>query len=245
MPWMLDGMAVLIIAICVLSAYRRGFLCTLVLLTTALVAFYLSLTYSQTIAEWLYAQFFSERISQLVAQRLSDFTAADAASFAEGLADLAAELPAVFSSAFLSQLRLYVEQWYQQLAGSSAPAMTTAITEAIIAPLATGLLRVITFCVLFGLLSTLGRAVAGLCKTVNYLPIIGTFNALLGGVLGAIQGMLYVFVASALLWLALSASGGQLGALSAETVDQTLFFRYFYAAGPWVNSSINASINLL
>lgn len=238
MPWILDALTMVIIGACALSAYRKGFLGTLTALLASLAALYLSLRYSQTIAELVYTQFFSDKIATLVAQHLSDFTAADAAAFAQGIVNLASHLPGVFSTALRSELAIYVEQWYQQLAGSSAQAMTVAITNAIIAPLAIGLLRVIVFCVMFGLFSMLGNAAARLFKTVNHLPLIGTFNALLGGVLGAIQGMLYVFVASAVLWFILLASGGQFGPVSSEMIGQTLIFKCFYTAGPWVNSTI-------
>lgn len=239
MPWILDALTVVIIAVFALSSYRKGFLNAVVVLLGSLGALFVSLTYSQPVAELVYQQFFHEKIAAVVAQHMGSFTAADAAAFAQGIEDMAGELPAVFSSALGSQLGLYVGQWYEQLANSSAQEATAVIANAIVAPVAVGLLRVVVFFIMFSLLMLLVKTVAGLLKTVNYLPLIGTFNALLGGVLGAIQGMLYVFVVSAVLWFLISSSGGQFGPVSADIVGQTLLFKYFYTAGPWVNSAVH------
>lgn len=238
MPWILDALTVVIIAVFALSSYRKGFLNAVVVLLGSLGALFVSLTYSQPVAELVYQQFFQEKIAAVVAQHMGAFTAADAAAFAQSIEDMAGELPAVFSSALGSQFGLYVGRWYEQFANSSAQEVTAVIAESIVAPVAIGLLRVVVFFIMFSLMMLLVKTVAGLLKTINYLPLIGTFNALLGGVLGAIQGMLYVFVLSAVLWFLISSSGGQFGPLSADMVDQTMLFKYFYTAGPWVNSAI-------
>lgn len=238
MPWILDALTVGVIVVFAISSYRKGFLNTVVVLLGSLGAMFVALTYSQPAAEIIYQQFFYDKISSVVAQHLGSFTAADAAAFAKNIEDMVGELPAVFSSALQSELGLYVGQWYQQLANSDAATVTTAITNTIIGPIAIGLLRVVAFFIIFSLLMMLVNIVAGLLKTVNHLPLIGLFNELLGGVLGAIQGMLYVFVISAGLWFLISASGGQFGPISAEMIDKTLIFKHFYTAGPWVNSAI-------
>lgn len=238
MSWILDALTVGIIAAFAISSYRKGFLNTIVVLLGSLGAMFVSLTYSQPAAEVIYQQFFYEKISAMVAQHLGSFTAADAAAFAKSIEDLTGEMPAMLSSALQSQLGIYVGQWYQQLADSNAATVTAAITDTIIAPVAIGLLRVVVFFIMFSLLMMLVNTIAGLLKTVNHLPLIGVFNELLGGVLGAIQGMLYVFVISAVLWFLISASGGQFGPVSAEMIDQTVIFKHFYTAGPWVNSTI-------
>ncbi len=238
MPWILDALTVGIIAAFAISSYRKGFLNTIVVLLGSLGAMFIALTYSEPAAEVLYQQFFYEKISAMVAQHLGSFTAADAAAFAKNIQDMAGELPAIFSSALQSELGVYVGQWYQQLANSDAATVTATITNTVIGPLAIGLLRVVVFFIMFSLLMMLVNTVAGLLKTVNHLPLIGPFNELLGGVLGAIQGMLYVFVISAALWFLISASGGQFGPVSTAMIEKTLVFKRFYMAGPWVNSAI-------
>lgn len=238
MPWILDALTVGIIGVFTISSYRKGFLNTIVVLLGSLGAMFVSLTYSQPVAELVYQKFFYEKISAMVAQHLGSFTAADAAAFAKSIEDLAGEMPALLSSALESELGIYVGQWYQQLANSDAATVTAAITNTIIAPLAIGLLRVVVFFIMFSLLMMLVNTIAGLLKTVNHLPLIGMFNELLGGVLGAIQGMLYVFVLSAVLWFLISASGGKFGPITAEMIEQTIIFKRFYTAGPWVNSTI-------
>jgi hypothetical protein len=82
------------------------------------------------------------------------------------------------------------------------------------------------------------NALAGLLRGVNKIPLLGTVNALLGGVFGALQGMLYVFVGASVLWLLLTASGGSLPFLTGETVEKTFLFKHFLLAGPWVDNAL-------
>ena len=86
---------------------------------------------------------------------------------------------------------------------------------------------------LFTVLMLLVNTIAGLLKSVNFLPVIGSLNEILGGVLGAAQGLLYVFVFASLLWFIVSATGDGMGIISNSEIEKTFLFRWFYLAGPW------------
>ncbi|MFV0497363.1 MAG: CvpA family protein [Candidatus Fimivivens sp.] len=234
MAWVLDAITVGIIAAFGFSSYRQGFLNTIVMLLGSLGAVFVAFTYSEPIAQIIYQQFLNEKVLTVVSENLQSLTAIDAAAFARELEEMVREMPALFSFAFEADMG----NWYQQLTAGNDAAVSAAITDTIIAPVAISLLRVVIFFILFSLLMILVKVVAGLLKTVNHLPIIGIFNGLLGGVLGVIQGMLYMFVISAVLWFLFSISNGEIGAISAQTIEQTIFLKHFYTAGPWVESTI-------
>lgn len=238
MTMFLDAITVVVIAIFAVASYRKGFLNTIVVLLGSIGAVVASLTYSQPIAELVYKNYLYDKVAAMVAEHLDEFTAMDMQAFAVGMQELAEELPAFLSLAIKSELGRYAEQWYQQILSGGSATITAAIANTIVAPIAIGLLRVIVFFVLFSVLMLLVKTVAKLLRTVNYLPLIGTLNVLLGGVLGALQGMLYMFVISAVLWFVLLASGGEFGPVTSDIIDQTILFRYFYGAGPWVDSTI-------
>lgn len=238
MSLILDAATVGIIAIFALSSYRKGFLHTIVVLLGSIGAMFASLTYSQPLAEMIYQKYLYDRIATMVTAHLDQFTTFDAQAFANSLKALASELPAVLSSALQSELGINLEQWYQQVMNSDASTITAAITDTVVAPLAVGLVRVVVFFIMFSVLMMLVNTIAGLLRTVNHIPLIGSLNEILGGVLGAIQGMLYVFVISAVMWFIISAAGGEFGPISNEAINQTAIFRHFYTAGPWVDSAI-------
>ena len=79
--------------------------------------------------------------------------------------------------------------------------------------------------------------IAKLFIGVNHIPLIGPLNEVLGGMIGAAQGMLYMFVIASVVWFVLSASGGQIGPVTVDVVEDTILFKEFYNIGPWVEST--------
>ena len=238
MPMLLDVITVIIVAIFAVSAYRKGFLNSIVMFLGTVGAMFAALTYSQPIARVIYENYLYERVSTLVAENLDKFSVPDVQAFTEGMQNLSQELPAFFSMLLQSEMGLNAELWYNQAINSGAATISAGIVDTVVTPIAIGLVRVVVFFIMFGVLMAIVNTAAGLLRTVNRIPLIGPLNEILGGVLGALQGMLYVFAVSAVLWFLLSAAGGTLGPFTNTAIDQTVLFRYFYAAGPWADSAI-------
>ncbi len=233
MPWAIDGITALIIVIFAVSAYRKGFLNTITMLFGTIASLIVSLTLSSPIARFVYDNCISEKVGEVVSRHMSGVTIGDMASFSRNMDSLINELPSVISGMLQSGFGLNIEKWYDKIAAASVEDIASAVEEIIVEPIAVGLLRVLTFFVLFLSLMLIVNIVAAFLKGVNHLPLIGTVNEVLGGVMGAVQGMLYVFVLAAVLWLMLSASGGEIGPVSEKAIDETLLFKHFYDIGPW------------
>ena len=233
MPWIIDGVTVLVIVVFALAAYRKGFLNTITMLLGTIVSVVVSITLSAPISQFFYKNYIAEKVGGVVERHMSSVGPDDIAAFSDGMESLINELPSVISGMLDSGFGLNVEAWYDKILSSNMDDIARAVNEVIIEPIATGLLRVLIFFVMFLTLMLIVTIVAGFLKGVNHLPLIGPLNEMLGGVLGAIQGMLYVFVLAAVLWLALSTLGGEIGPVTEDAVEQTLLFKHFYDVGPW------------
>ncbi len=237
MNWLLDGLTVAVIVLFTVSAYKKGFLNAVVRFLGTLIAFIFSMVASAPAAEFIFDNYLAESIASVVKTHMGSIKEVDVAAFADGMSELISDLPELFAKIMENGFGVHAEEWYALVSAETVSNMTDAVIENIIAPLATGLIRVLVFCVVFALLKFLVNALAALLIGVNKLPLIGSLNEVLGGVVGAAQGMLYMFIIASIVWLALFAAGGTLGPVSAETVSQTLLFKEFYNIGPWVQTT--------
>lgn len=233
MSWAIDGFTALIIVIFAVLSYRKGFLNTITMLFGTIASLVISLTLSSPIARFFYDSFISEKVGEVISRHMSGVTVGDMTGFAKSMNSLINELPSVISGMLQSGFGLNLEKWYEKIAAASIEDIALAVEKMIVEPIAIGLLRVLVFFVLFLSLMLIVNITAAFLKGVNHLPLIGTLNEILGGVMGAVQGMLYVFVLAAVLWLALSACGGEIGPISEQAIDETLLFKHFYDIGPW------------
>ena len=237
MNWILDGLTVAVIALFTVSAYKKGFLNTVVKFVGTLVSFVFSMMISGPAAEFIFDNYISESIVSVVRKHMGAVGKADVTAFADGMSDLISELPDFFANIMEKGFGVHAEEWYGLVSDENISGMTDAVIENIISPLAIGLIRVLVFCAVFALLKFLVNAVAALLIGVNKLPLIGSLNEVLGGAVGAAQGMLYMFIIASIVWLALFAAGGELGPVSADEVSKTLLFKEFYNIGPWVQTT--------
>lgn len=233
-----DLLVVAVVAFCALMAYHKGFLNAVVRLVGTVGALALSLVYSAPAARLVYENFFEQRVLNAVTENIGRFGEPGTEAFAEGMKALVESLPPVFAQAIQSDTSGMFEEWYGKALTSGAETLSASLAESVIGPIAVGLLQAVAFCLLFGVSMLLVNLLAGMLRGVNKIPLVGTVNALLGGVFGAAQGMLYVFVGAAVLWLVMTAAGGSLPWLSAETVEQTFLFKYFFLAGPWADNAL-------
>lgn len=68
------------------------------------------------------------------------------------------------------------------------------MVDNVIAPIVIPIIAVILFIILFILLRLLFNLLTRLLRGVNRVPVIGTANRVLGGVAGAVVGLLYIFL---------------------------------------------------
>ncbi len=113
------------------------------------------------------------------------------------------------------------------LTGSAEETAATAETE-IVRPIIEFFLKIIVFLVLLFILRLIITPVSNMFKFVNKVPLIGTLNALLGALLGAVEGLITVYGLALLVKLIVNVSGDSLIFLNTDTIGLTYIFKFFY-----------------
>ncbi|MEG2174959.1 MAG: CvpA family protein [Oscillospiraceae bacterium] len=231
----LDAVTVVVVLISAVTAYRRGFLNSIVRLVGTLGSALLCMHYSDPAAEWIYGRFFEKRVLTAISENIDRFGQPGLEAFSKGLEGLMQHLPMGIRQALGLRLPQDLKLWYDKVWGSASD-FPLALADSVISPLAVSLLQAIIFCVLFALCSFAVGALARLLKGVNRVPLIGGVNAVLGGLLGIVQGLLYVFVLASLLWLLIAATGDTLTPITSGAIGQTVLFRHFLEIAPWTSA---------
>lgn len=231
MRWILDGICIGMVLFFAFAAYRNGFLCTVTKFLGTLGAFFLSMTYSKPIATAIYRQFLALPLRNLAIERVEAIRQAGMGGSAE---KLATAMPEMLRGFFTPERAAEMEQWYQKIFADEVITVVDQLLTTVVAPAAIGLLRMAVLSIGFLLLVLLVNLLARLLRGVNWIPLIGTLNEWFGGLLGGVQGILYLFVGTVLLRLVLTAAGGDIGSLNETVIAETLLFRQLYAMTGWI-----------
>lgn len=215
----LDFAFLAVLILCIVIAAKRGFVLSLMEFAGFFLAGACALYLSGLIAPVLYDRFFAERVTQAIAAQLPDLSgAASAAQQAQavlqGLPDTVVRFAASFG---LDTVALT-----QKIASAdvSGAALAQTLADSIAKPIVTLLCRLVLFVVLILLLGVVFRILASVIDHFCRLPVLRTANAALGGVFGALRGLLVVFVLGVALQLAANLFGTP-GTPFHETVENS------------------------
>ena len=164
---LLDIGFVIIILLCVVFGYKKGFFKSIAGCIGAVIAMFLAWVFAGLIANALYQGIFREKLIDNISAVLSN----DAlASFPEKAAQVVANLPGFLSNTLSNQgiTSSQIEQSLQAAGNNAAPATADLISPAII-----WLLQLLLTVILFFILLILVRLVIKLIGNVFRLPVLG------------------------------------------------------------------------
>ncbi len=223
----LDGLVAVCVLVLVITAYRKGFLRTLVQGVGHLASCVVAFVASRALAEACYKLFFRDRLISAIEKAVED-KAADV-GLGEKLDAAVDALPKLLQTA-LAAAGINAETLSDQVSGQvaeSARALSVSITDGVLYPILYMLLQGLLFLVLFAACMVLVHCLTKVLKGAERLPVIGTVNSLLGAVMGAAEALVVLFVAAVAVRLLLDVTGG-FSWLNENIVGQTYLFRYFY-----------------
>ena len=175
---LLDIGFVIIILLCVVFGYKKGFFKSIAGFIGAVIAMFLAWVLAGLIANALYQGVFREKLIDNISSVLSN----DAlASFPEKAAQVVANLPGFLSNTLNNQgiTSSQIEQSLQAAGSNAAPATADLISPAVI-----WLLQLLLTVILFFILVILVRLVIKLIGNVFRLPILRQVDGILGGLFG-------------------------------------------------------------
>lgn len=228
MGLILDVIVVAVIALFIFLAARKGFVTTLLELLSYVVSFVVSALASTAIAKFVYETFIRQNIIDSVAAAIGDSLSSS------GVTGAVEKLPG-FVTKMLEGFGVSasaLEQTINSAASTQATAVATTVTDGIIGSIVTGIITSIAFLVLFIVLMIVLRFVSKFIGGLFHFSLIGTVNSVLGGVLGALKGVIIVFLLAAVYTMLRPVLGANVELFSQAALDGSYLFRLIYEANP-------------
>lgn len=222
-PIIIDVIVVLIFAVAIYTAFKRGFLRSIVMLVGCVASLVLASKLSQTISVYIYEQFMYEKIvisvNEAIAQSVENI-------------DISAIVSAIENAIPSGILNIFggssaIQNAINSSTGTVTAGTGEAITQGIVTPIILPLLQTILCVILFLLLMVLVKLIAGIFKGFYAIPIIGPINSFLGGIIGLVQGGVIIWILAIISALVISATNGTLVYLNDDIINATHIFRYF------------------
>lgn len=110
----------------------------------------------------------------------------------------------------------------------SSVSVKEAVINGIIEPYFKMAANTVIFILIFLFVSILLGVIAAALKAVNKIPVLGGFNAFVGGIAGLLEGLITVFLICIGVHLLVSLSGGNIMFFNEMTINSTFLFGIFY-----------------
>lgn len=232
MSVVLDLLVLLILIVTVVCGYRRGFIQTMLQLVVWVASFALALFLSSPIATAAFDGLFAEGIEIKLSESLQNMPSLAPAEQVEALLE---ELPDPITSVLENNddLKTMLNELEKLQENSTATANSVAhsLVSNVVRPVAVMLLRFVVFLILFIVLLFLLRLVKNLIKPVSKLPIIHTVDGILGAVLGAAKGLIYVLAVVSMIQICAALAAPD-AAFSQKTVEDTVIVSWIADINP-------------
>lgn len=218
---LLDIGFVIIILLCVVFGYKKGFFKSIAGFIGAGIAMFLAWILAGVIANAMYQGIFRDMLISNISSVLSN----DAlASFPEKASQIVENLPGFLSNTLNNQgiTSSQIAQSLQAAGNNAASATADFISPAII-----WLLQLLLTVILFFILLIFVRLVIKLIGNVFRLPVLRQVDGILGGLFGIFKGVVYIFLVCILLQLlmpAISNSGPMKQVLDNSFIYQFIFY---------------------
>ena len=222
---LLDIGFVIIILLCVVFGYKKGFFKSIAGFIGAVIAMFLAWVLAGLIANALYQGIFREKLIDNISAILSN----DAlASFPEKAAQVVANLPGFLSNTLNNQgiTSSQIEQSLQAAGNNAAPATADLISPAVI-----WLLQLLLTVILFFILVILVRLVIKLIGNVFRLPVLRQVDGILGGLFGIFKGVVYIFLVCILLQLLMPVIGNSSEPMK-QVLDNSFIYQFIFYNNP-------------
>lgn len=136
-------------------------------------------------------------------------------------------LPEELESGILENNRENITKVIQALSQDDPQKRLDMLEEAAVRPVSVGVIRILLSLVLFSVFFMILKKLAELLDFVDRIPVAGLLNTVLGGVLGAVEGLVLVAVAAFIIRIVIMlGAGGSL--LSEEVIGETTIFKFIY-----------------
>ena len=234
-PLIYDLAAAGFLLLMILLGWHRGLLSGLVRLVGRVASLVLALLVCYPLSQAIYVNFLEEPVVRYVDEQIIDNFGVDVVSdnleelldrfgdgeaIVSGIVEMMDVLPSQLTPSREEETDA-AQQVVDALADGSAT-LGESIARTAVQPVIVTVLQAVVFLVLFLVCTFVVGTLERLLQKVNHLPVVGWFNGLAGGALGAAEGVVWLFVAGMLASLMIAAVG-ETSWLSNDILKETRF----------------------
>jgi len=218
--WVLwDILAVLIVLSCIYKCAERGFVSAVVRLAVYIAAVLLATRFYRQAADFLYNNVVYSMVKNMLVNNIDSMMSQPGGSQVNALMAIPFAMRGLMGQN---------QEHIAELPLDAADMLSTQIIETALRTPVTNILEAVSFLLLFALAAWFVRWLSGFFTGINRIPVIGTVNTVLGGITGAVQGVIALILSGFILRLAVTFSGGVWWWLNSGVMESTYIWRHFY-----------------
>ena len=226
MNWVIDLIVLVLVFLIVFAAYKKGFLRSVLSLGGFLIASVFSFVFGKMIAEGIFDSMVRPWLTSMVE---SEVVAGTNNNLTAAVDNMYQNLPGYLSGPldFLFGSKEQVLSNIQTAMNENSAGLTDSIVG-LLKPMMVVLISILTVLILFLLCMFALRVIDKMLIQVRRLPVIGTFDGLLGGIVGIFQAVLWMVILVFLVKAVILLTSNGLTWLNDEVVDSTILFKWMY-----------------
>ena len=231
MSLILDIILIAILVAFIASAVKKGFMLSLLELVAVIAALALAFSFSPVVAQGVYDGVVENVMIEALEEQIDQNV--NASDIAEN-AELTLSVLPEFIVSLAENAGVDVAKIKDTIATAdlSSENLATELVTKIAEPITVGVLTAVFFIILAILLVFVLKIVAKLLSKAFDLPLVGKVNKTLGGILGAIKGIVVLVFICTILNFALSNGDGELS----TAVNESFVINILDYINPFINS---------
>lgn len=201
MPYIIDIIFVLILAVVIITSVKKGFIVSLFELVGTIASFVAARLLSDSLALPVFDKFVKPGAENLLSRNLGEIATTD---YGAQIEEVINSIPDAFAS-ILSLMGIEKEALIEKVASSdfASGSLLDSLMESIVTPIGTAVVQFILFAVLVAVITIVLRVLVKLLdKIIKKIPAIKQMNSALGGIVGAVRGVLICVIFALLLAVA-------------------------------------------
>ncbi len=235
MAYILDGAVILIVLFCVWNGWRKGFIKALSRLLAFVLALVAAMLLSTPIAAYVYDSTVSPTVQEVLTENLMQ---TGATTITQSVDTALTDMPGFVRNLLSHQGITSGADVVGKLSIGNSDTMTAVaqqIDTVVIRPVTVALLRVLSFLILFIVVSVIAGFLLRLLDKVFKLPLLRGINRTLGFIPGIINGVLCALLLTTVVqvWASMGSADGF---ITREMLSDTVLLQWLISVNPVGNT---------
>ncbi len=200
MEYIIDIILAMLMAVCLIVGWKRGFVKSLMDLASNLIAFIVAKIVSVQLAPTVYSQYFEQKAHDTLTRELASAGDSAAAQVQSAFDSIPESLSGFLGLIGIDKQNM-AQELSQKLGQGDSQAIDVLMTN-IVSPVVTAVLKLVIFVAAFALAVLLLKIVTLILDKLTELPAVKQANEIFGLLFGAVKGVIVIAVVCFILELA-------------------------------------------